>query len=75
MNDQFETLLTAKQTAEILNVSEMTLANSRSTGRGINPPYVKLSNKAIRYRLSDLEEYIENNTFNNTGEAKEESHD
>ena len=61
-----------KEIGEKLGVSELTLANSRCTGKGIVIPYVKLSNKAIRYKASDVEKYIEDNTFNHTGEVKEE---
>jgi hypothetical protein len=64
-------LLTPKQTGDYLNISEVTLANSRSTGTGITIPFIKLSNKAIRYKESDLEAYIDSHTFSHTGEALE----
>ena len=63
-------LLNTKQASEYLGVNDKSLANSRHTGRGLQVPYAKLG-KVIRYRLSDLDDYIENNTFNHTGEAKE----
>ena len=64
-------LLTPKQTGDYLNISEVTLANSRSTGTGITIPFIKLSNKAIRYKESDLEAYLDSHTFSHTGEALE----
>jgi len=64
-------LLTPKEVGERFKVSEITLANSRSTGTGIAIPYIKLSNKAIRYRESDVEAYIDSHTYNHTGEAME----
>lgn len=70
MDEQFKTLLTPKQVSEILGVSVLTLANSRSSGIGVAIPFIKLSNRAIRYDLSDVEQYVKNNKFNNTGEEK-----
>ena len=64
-------LLTPKQTGDRLNISEVTLANSRSTGIGIVMPFIKLSNKAIRYKESDVDAYIKAHTYNHTGEIME----
>ena len=66
-----ERLLTPKQTGEIIQVTVDTLANSRHTGLGIQIPYIKLG-KFVRYKESDIQAYIEANTFNHTGEAKED---
>lgn len=63
-------LLSTKQASDFLGLNEKSLANSRYTGTGIQIPYIKLGN-IVRYRQSDLEDYIEKNTFNNTGEVKE----
>ena len=49
-------LLNSEAVAEFLGVSPETLAQWRSQHRG--PPYVKVENRLVRYRLSDLEEYI-----------------
>lgn len=46
--------------AEYLGVSEQTLARMRSEGKG--PRYVKLGGRVF-YRRTDLEAYIESNTF------------
>ena len=60
MNDA---LLTPVQAAELLglldrrgNVSTETLAQWRSQGRG--PRYIKLEKRLVRYRRSDLENYL-----------------
>ncbi len=50
------TYLTPKQLANLLQLTERTLANQRSEGRGI--PYVKIE-KAVRYRSSDVEAFFE----------------
>lgn len=50
------TFLTPKQLSELLQVTEKTLANHRSEGRGI--PFVKIE-KAVRYRSSDVEAFFE----------------
>ena len=65
-----EKLLNTKQASELLNVNDKSLANSRHTGTGIQVPYIKMG-KIVRYKLSDLQSYIEGNTFNHTGEVKE----
>ncbi len=49
-------LLTPKEAAHFLGVPEGTLAQWRSQRRG--PPYVKLEERLVRYRQSDLEGYI-----------------
>ena len=64
-----EILLNTKQASEILGVTVKSLANSRYTRIGIQVPYIKMG-KLIRYKESDLEKYLEANTFNHTGEAK-----
>ena len=67
-------LLDTKQASDYLNVNDKSLANSRYTGTGIQVPYIKMG-KIVRYKLSDLQSYIEDNTFHHTGEAKEVSND
>ena len=49
-------LLTPREAAEYLGVPETTLAQWRSQRRG--PPYVKLELRLVRYRRSDLEDYV-----------------
>jgi|TARA_B110000263_G_C15253125_1_gene485111 predicted DNA-binding transcriptional regulator AlpA len=62
-------LLDTKQASKFLGLNEKSLANSRYTGTGISVPYIKLG-KIVRYRLSDLEAYLDSNTFNHTGQCK-----
>ena len=63
---------TTKQTAEQLGLSEKSLANARSRGTGISIPFVKMGTSgSIRYRQSDIDAYMEANTFSHTGEVKE----
>lgn len=49
-------LLDTREAAEVLRLSPKTLECFRVTGGG--PIYVKLSRKAVRYRVSDLENWI-----------------
>ena len=65
-----EVLLTPAQAGKIIQVTTETLANCRSTGIGIQIPYIKLG-KFVRYKESDIQTYIETNTYSHTGEAKE----
>ena len=71
--ERLTTLLDTHQVAEkCWHVESKTLANARSTGVGIGSiPFVKFGqNGAVRYRESDVLDYIEANTFKHTGEVK-----
>jgi len=65
-----EELFDTKKASKLLGMKSKSLANSRHTGTGVQIPFIKLGN-LVRYRLSDLQSYIEENTFNHTGEVKE----
>ena len=65
-----EELLDTNKASQVLGMKSKSLANSRHTGTGLQIPFIKLGN-LVRYRLSDLQRYIEKNTFNHTGESKE----
>lgn len=51
-------MLTTREAALLLNVSEKTLANWRNT-RAVELPYVKLGSKAVRYRADDLAGFVD----------------
>lgn len=51
-----ERLLAPRQLAEALNVTTKTLERWRMTGDG--PPYIRVSRKVVRYRLSDVESFL-----------------
>jgi predicted DNA-binding transcriptional regulator AlpA len=55
-------LLTRKQAAEFLGVKEATLAHWKCTGR-YNLSSVKIG-RLVKYRVSDLEQFIENGVVN-----------
>ncbi len=67
-----EELLDTNQASKVLGMKSKSLANSRHTGTGLQIPFIKLGN-LVRYKVSDLQSYIENNTFNHTGETKGKS--
>lgn len=53
-----QNLLTANEVAEILQISPRTLASWRAN----NPndlPFIRLGNRTIRYRLEDLDDFLE----------------
>lgn len=54
-----DVLLTRKQVAELLSVSQSTLGNWAAKGDG--PPVVWLTPNVPRYLRSDVEAYIERN--------------
>ena len=57
---------TPEEVAKILRISVKTLANSRSTGKGIDLPFVRLNTGAIRYRQSDINAYMKAHFINNS---------
>ena len=59
---------TPEEVAKILRISVKTLANSRSTGKGIDIPFVRLNTGAIRYRQSDINAYMKAHFINNSKE-------
>ncbi|TKD44229.1 helix-turn-helix domain-containing protein [Azotobacter chroococcum] len=56
-----------KQAAEVLGAKASTLAVWRSTGR-YNLPFLKVG-RLVRYRVSDLAEFLARRTGRHTGEA------
>lgn len=57
-------LLSTKQAAEFLSVSSSFLEKDR--WRGSRIPFIRLANRAIRYRMSDLEGYINSQVMHST---------
>ncbi|MBO4700385.1 MAG: helix-turn-helix domain-containing protein [Alphaproteobacteria bacterium] len=55
-----EPLLTPKQVAKIIGISEYSIARYRKLG--IGPKYLRFGEKLIRYRKEDVEEWL--NRFN-----------
>lgn len=53
-------LLTRKETAEYLNISESALHSWVKKENYNNLPIIKMG-KSVRYRLNDIEAYIEKN--------------
>ncbi|MGY3944283.1 helix-turn-helix domain-containing protein [Aeromonas tecta] len=56
-----------KQAAEVLDLKVSTLAVWRSTGR-YNLPYFKVG-RLVKYRVSDLAEFLARRTAHHTGEG------
>lgn len=60
-------LLTNDQTAELLSLSPRTLEKMRVSGDG--PPFIKLGRlRAVRYRESDLQAWIEGRVRRSTSD-------
>jgi predicted DNA-binding transcriptional regulator AlpA len=62
-------LLTQRQTALILNLSERTLERHRVTGTG--PLFVR-AGRSVRYRENDLESWIASRVASSTSQDHEE---
>lgn len=60
-------LLTTKQTAPILGVSEAFLERDRWAGAKV--PFIRVGSRAVRYRLSDVNAYIESRKRTSTSQA------
>ncbi len=60
------TLLTTKAAAAYLGVSAAFLERDRWAGARI--PFIKLGTRSVRYRLSDLETFIEQQVRHSTSE-------
>lgn len=56
MSAESKALLTPREAANFLGIPEGTLAQWRSQRRG--PAFVKLELRLVRYRVSDLENYL-----------------
>jgi predicted DNA-binding transcriptional regulator AlpA len=61
-------LLNTKETADILSVSEAFLERDRWAGARI--PFIKVGARAIRYRMQDIEQYIEDNLSYSTSKVE-----
>lgn len=59
-----ERLLTQKEAASILRLSEKTLEGWR--WRGYGPTHISLSRRAVRYRFMDLMHWIEKHSKRST---------
>ena len=60
-------LLTTKQAAEYLGVSCAFLERDRWAGARV--PFVRVGSRAVRYRLQDLDAYIESKVRRSTSEV------
>lgn len=71
MDDRDE-LLTTRAAAQLLGVSVSWLAKARLKGRG--PVAVYLPPRMVRYRRSELLQYIDQHTFRSTSERSAPRH-
>ncbi len=60
-------LLTTSEAADYLCVSKAFLERDRWAGAQV--PFIKVGSRAVRYRLSDLENYIERKIRRSTSEV------
>jgi len=59
-------LMKTSEAAEYLSVSMAFLERDRWAGAKV--PFVKMGSRSVRYRLSDLEAYIESQVMHSTSE-------
>ena len=69
----FPNLLTPEEAANFLQVSPSTLSVWRSCKR-YALPYYKIGGNLIRYRMTDLIEFIDNGLNNNNDKKEENAH-
>lgn len=63
-------ILTVREAANYAKVSKSTLDKARVAGSG--PPFVKIGG-VVRYRLTDLEAWIDSRVFRSTSEVMAEA--
>jgi len=56
MKENYESLFTTREAAQYLGLAKITLDIWRS--KGLPPTYIKIGNRAIRYRREDLDAFI-----------------
>lgn len=61
-------LVDEKDAAELLGLTRRTLQKWRTDGRG--PPHVKISQRCVRYRVEDIEEWIESKLRTSTSDVR-----
>ena len=62
-----EYLVSEKRAAELLGFTPRFMQSRRLRGNG--PTFVRVSNRAVRYRISDLEEWVEERLKRNTSDG------
>jgi len=67
--DKLKHLFSPKEAGEYLDLSPKTLANARSTGTGVKLNYLRVGG-SIKYRKSDLDEYLNKHTYKHTGDTQ-----
>lgn len=60
MTTETPVLMTEPQVAELTGLKEQTLTNWRSQRKG--PPFIRISNRAIRYDRAEVLEWLESKT-------------
>ena len=66
-----EQLLNTKQAAEILGISAAFLERDRWAGARVK--FIKIGSRTVRYRLSDLENYVESQVRKSTSDTGEDA--
>jgi len=64
-----EQLLNTKQAAKLLGISTAFLERDRWAGAKVK--FIKIGSRTVRYRLSDLESYIDSQVRNSTSDNGE----
>jgi len=59
-------VLTEKQVAEMLGVTDRTLQSWRF--KGVGPRFIRISRRCVRYEQSAIEEFIEAHSVRNTAQ-------
>jgi len=67
--DKLKHLFNTQEAGEYLDISPQTLANSRSTGTGLKIDFLKVGG-SIRYRKVELDKYLNEHTYQHTGQIK-----
>ncbi len=67
----YKQILNTQSAAEYLGISKAFLERDRWAGAKI--PFIRIGSRTVRYRLSDLENYIESHIRHSTSDTGERS--
>ena len=70
---QLEALITTREVATLLAISPLTVGRWRTDDRADEDPllYVRLKSNAVRYRLGDVLDWLEDRKVHNTAEERQ----
>jgi predicted DNA-binding transcriptional regulator AlpA len=73
MSDEMPLLITEKAAARLIGLSDSTLIAARFRGKPLLP-FVRIGRRSIRYRVSDIHEFVNRNDADPSASAASRDH-